>query len=362
MQGPRPAYVAEFRVENLRFGALPPMLKNVKWVRACVGRSARGLPSMLVDIDLNKPTAGRQACLLTLVSCRVCVQINQSGADVGAGGGGGGPGLRHRHGRRRRIPRTYTPIYLPTVAAEHTYIHTYIHTYKHTYIHTYSTRPLPSIPPSLSPPPPLPSAIATASFLLWWVAGRLHAIPPAWLTDQDRAQSREWLRFGGLGVCVDVDACVSHAVWHGSWGRTRQGVSGLRLGGCAYGCLYTYISRANNNQPTHTHTHKQTTAVVFALTVWISVITVACPCALGLATPTGRSCLCVSGSVYVCLSVCLPACLPVRLSACLSACLCKCVYMDTRPSLSHTHPPHPPAVMVGISLTPTLPTPHPPQP
>lgn len=39
MQGPRPAYVAEFRVENLRFGALPPMLKNVKWVRACVRRS-----------------------------------------------------------------------------------------------------------------------------------------------------------------------------------------------------------------------------------------------------------------------------------------------------------------------------------
>ena len=31
-KGPRPNYVDEFRVENLRFGVLPPMLKNVKWV------------------------------------------------------------------------------------------------------------------------------------------------------------------------------------------------------------------------------------------------------------------------------------------------------------------------------------------
>ena len=31
-KGPRPNYVDEFRVENLRFGALPPMLKNAKWV------------------------------------------------------------------------------------------------------------------------------------------------------------------------------------------------------------------------------------------------------------------------------------------------------------------------------------------
>lgn len=47
-KGPRPNYVDEFRVENLRFGALPPMLKNVKWVPT----SALEDPDMAYDIAM----------------------------------------------------------------------------------------------------------------------------------------------------------------------------------------------------------------------------------------------------------------------------------------------------------------------
>ena len=36
---------------------------------------------------------------------------------------------------------------------------------------------------------PAVMSIASAAFLLWWLAGRLHAVPPAWLTEDDRAQS-----------------------------------------------------------------------------------------------------------------------------------------------------------------------------
>ena len=31
-KGARPGYIDEMQIQNLRFGAMPPMLKNVRWV------------------------------------------------------------------------------------------------------------------------------------------------------------------------------------------------------------------------------------------------------------------------------------------------------------------------------------------